>query len=151
MKNLILEIPEVVDMLKKLSLYDYIHALSCNIQTKNSSIPLHIDYGIFNYSFNLPISGYKNSYINSYKLIDPTQPPNQHKVLGHDGTINPYYYYPLENCELIQRTKTDTAGILEVKHIHNVDNESDETRVFLLFRLIPEFNLSSYINNKEKL
>lgn len=125
-KEKILAIEELTLALKNIGLLNYIDATGINFYYK--AIPIiHVDTGNFEYSLNIPISGYNNTYINYYEAsVEPE--------LKSKGTVS-WLEYTVSNCTLIEKFESNTPAIVNTQAPHAFENFNSEPRIMLLLRL----------------
>jgi len=96
-------------------------------------IPIHKDSGGFTYSFNIPLTESKKSFVNFYETaVEP-------KLIIADNEKNDkalhYYDYNINDCTVIDKLETSSPYVLDTQVPHDVYNGSDEFRIMLLLRI----------------
>ena len=135
----LLKIKPLKNLIDEHSLMDHIcDYIALNVTAPHNEIPIHIDTGKFVYSFNIPITSCKNTYVNLYD----SKIESKLKQLP-----NGVYYqgYDTDDCELVEQVEVTTPYFLNTNLPHNIVNNSDDTRIMLLIRLDNKFGLGSRI------
>ena len=128
------DISELRNQLEELGLYNFLHNAVINVSLYGSS-PIHIDTGDFTYSLNIPILGYRNSFLHFFESYET--PTIQRVRSIHDIT---YQVYNRNVCNLIQTFKTITRAIVNTLVSHCFNNCNIELRVVLLLRIHQDWN-----------
>jgi len=132
-KELFLSIPELSSALVSLGLLDYIDCIAVNTFWKTTS-PIHRDSGYSKYSLNIPLCGYKGTYL-EYFTTD-VEPIKKSTASFVNTELDPIYYdYPIESCILDTIVPTDCPVIINIKQPHRFINPHSEKRSILLIRL----------------
>lgn len=136
--KIFLGIPELYDFLLSKKLLSSVGAIAINITKGHNNGNFHVDSGPYKHSFNIPIIGCENTWINFFKV------DTDYKIVTveNKGKTHHFYRYTEEQCELIYEAETINPYLLGVKTPHRVINKSDQTRVMLLIRLFPGFDLN---------
>lgn len=123
-----LGIPELQEALTGLQLRHHVSGIAVYVLCPGTEPSIHKDSGYIQYSINIPLSGYDNTFVNFYQSQEPPQSrvsPNGHR----------YWHWPKETCELVDQLEMTTPHIINVKNIHAVVNPNTQTRITLLIRL----------------
>ncbi len=130
-KEIFLSIEPLKKLLSNLGWLNYINkaGFALNIVNPNSETAIHIDSGDFLYSFNLPITNCKNSFVNFYKLR------NNIDLTSRVTPFSSYHRAEKNDCQLIKCFKLSEPFVMNTKLIHGVTNQSNDQRVTLLIRL----------------
>jgi hypothetical protein len=132
-KELFLSIPELVSVLSRLRILNYVGAIAINTFWKTTS-PIHKDYGSARYSLNIPLCGYKGTYLEYFTTDqDPIKKPTTSLLENSSGVH--YFDYPIENCKLDEVVPTDCPLIVDTLTPHRFINPYSEMRRLLLIRL----------------
>ena len=131
-KELFLSIPELREELIRLELLDHVYGIAVYVVHSSTPLSIHKDNGDILYSLNLPLSGCENTFVNFYHPLVPAQ-----EKITPNG--NRYFYYPEDDCELVDQLEITTPHIINVKIPHAVINQCNEPRITMLIR----FNLSA--------
>ncbi len=126
------DIPEFKEQLQDKNLYDFLHYAVINVSLKGTS-PIHTDSDAFIYSLNIPIIGYKNTYLHFYESDE--KPIVQ--GTGSGGVT--YRLHNYSQCRLIQKIETTEPAIVNTQVAHCFQNCNIEPRVVLLLRLSPSW------------
>ena len=102
---------------------------------------VHIDYGDSVYSFNLPISGCDNTFVNFYSCSE--QPEKRFNSAGV-----PYYYLDPKACQKIDAIEMTQPYIINVKQPHNIVNANGQNRITLLIRLKGSWDYTAWISRQ---
>jgi hypothetical protein len=105
-----------------------------NIVGPKSETAIHIDSGNFPYSFNIPISHCRDSFLNFYKVKYDI---SEMKLNLRKTPWASYYRFEKEDCEVVKSYELSTPFIMNTKLPHGVTNISNDNRVTLLVRLNP--------------
>ena len=132
-QSFFLSIPSLRETLNNLGWLDKLSSVgfALNILGPGNWVPIHIDSGDFDYSFNIPITDCRNTLVNFYNAesIEPT------KFTNPKNTDATYYRFKKEDCRLIESLELTVPALVNVKIPHGVVNFSDKKRVTLLIRL----------------
>ena len=126
-----LEIPELIEELKRLCYYDYVFTIAIFVVIPDSPAPIHHDIG-YKYSLNLPIQGCENTEVGFYVSSRPAL--EKRTVNGGKR----FYQYEPEFCNKVDGFDMSTPAILNTSEPHNITNNNpigSLPRVTLLIRL----------------
>lgn len=123
--------------LEKLNLHDKIRSFALITTPAGFTIPVHRDPGQYTYSFNIPISGYTNTFVNFY-TINKNYQGTIENVVNQWGSG--YTKYDIEYCKLFQSFESNRPYIMNTKVPHSISNQGNELRICLLIRLNVGFN-----------
>ena len=122
------DIPEFKEQLIEKNLYDFLHYAVINVSLKGTS-PIHTDSEKFTYSLNIPIIGYKNTYLHFYES-------HQKPILQGTGSGNvTYALHNHSQCKPIGKFETTEPAIVNTRVAHCFQNCNVEPRVVLLLRI----------------
>lgn len=132
-KRLFLGIPSLYNFLNSNKMYWSVCNIAINITQGRDQGNIHVDSGPFKHSLNIPIIGYKNTWINFFKS------DSDYKIITieNKGKTHHFFKYSEDQCELIYEAETNQPYLLGTKTPHRVVNKSDQTRIMLLIRLFP--------------
>jgi hypothetical protein len=138
-KDKFLKIPALFSLLKETNCIDYINCIAFVILQPGISTNIHIDSGVAQYSLNIPIKNCENTYVTFFENLGETK-----KTYLKNGKF--YHQCEPENCIEIDKIEMSMTHIISVKQPHIVSNEHNKTsRIALLFRLDPEFDLTTQL------
>jgi hypothetical protein len=141
-KNVFLGIPELKRFLDRQGWTGYITGIMFNvIQAKTVSL-IHTDAPMFNKSFNIPLCGYEESYVDFFaKKAEPTLVNDGNNAISTEFR---YWTFEREDVELIERYKTSGPYMLRTEVPHQVINDGPSKRVNLLVRLSHKLDISKH-------
>lgn len=129
-----LEIPELVEELKKLGFDQHIFSTGIFVVAPGMPAPIHHDVG-YKYSFNLPIQGCENTEVN---FFNSTKPPEERRTVDSGKR---FYYYDPAYCTQTASCNMSSPYILNTSEPHNIVNlnpAGSKLRITLLLRLNEE-------------
>ncbi|WP_046006380.1 hypothetical protein [Pseudoalteromonas rubra] len=132
------ELPLLNAFLSESGLDDAVLGVALNITSPESSMPIHVDTGELNWSLNIPILNCENSQVNFYTTSQRPRSfslPNGVTYLGFEDEAA---------MNLADTALCKDAMVINVKHPHNVINNSEKYRVMLLIRLNEEFDIDYF-------
>ena len=133
-KNLVTEVVELTQLLTTLELLSDVLGVAVIVVDPKTRIPIHKDTGNYTYSLNVPLLGYKNTFLNFYKTDSNDTTVEVPKQLGHASGIV-FKKFDYEKCVLIESHETNSPYIMNTQIPHDVHNPNDYKRLFLLIRI----------------
>jgi hypothetical protein len=142
-----LNIPELKSCLDNLGLLSYVHIIATTVMPPGYGVPgatfpndptIHIDYGIYTHSLNIPIKNCDNTFVSYHTVNGP--PETMH--LETNGL--PFHYYKPENCVQIDQVEMTQAYIINTSVPHAIVNPTDKTRILIAIRLTSKFNFDEF-------
>jgi len=133
-KKLVAEVDSLTQYLSNVDLISDILGVAVIIVNPDTRIPIHKDTGDYTYSLNIPLSGYDKTFVNFYNT---DAHDNVIKVPKQEGQSSGHAYnkFELKDCDLSSSHESNTPYIMDTRVPHDVVNDTDTTRIFLLIRL----------------
>lgn len=131
-----LNIPSLRNVIDSIGIKKHINEINVTV-TVNKKVPIHIDYGEFDYGFNIPILNTDNTFLTFYKPKEGT-PPHGH--VTNRGQMR-YWSFNEDEVDIVERIETNIAGIANVRVPHSFENFNDKPRIMLYLRLDRNFSL----------
>ncbi|NQY65668.1 MAG: hypothetical protein HRT38_18605 [Alteromonadaceae bacterium] len=138
-------LPILEKVLKELNLVEHVHRVAMHVTMPGVTIPVHLDTGPFNWSLNIPVQSFDDSFVALYEtdeLPELLHLPNDVSYMGYrsEDKMRPHTKIP-----------SHQPLLLNVKKPHNVINSSDRVRVMMLIRLNRSFNIEAFIKENQSM
>lgn len=136
------DLPILKDTLHSLGITQHVYGVAMHVTMPEVTIPIHIDTGPFDWSLNIPVHCFDDSFV---ALYDTAEKPSL-KYLPNNVT-----YLGFESEEQMQphiKISSQQPMLLNVKKPHNVMNSGNRIRVMMLIRLKRTFDINQFIDNK---
>jgi len=131
--------PLIRSLFKDLGLLEHISVIATVIITpKQNILPIHIDAGPTEWSFNIPVRNCNGTSTTWYKTDkEPQHISRGDKDGGYGGFDDKY-------CIEIDKLEMTHAHLINVKVPHTVSNPTDKIRILNAVRLEPTFKMELY-------
>ena len=143
-QSMFFKIPELVDLLDLYNLKHDLTTFGFYAMPPASTGKIHIDWGISDYSMNIPLRFCDNTFTNFYSTIgEPELIPSS---TTNGVTSTPFY--SVDNVKLteIERFESNIPVVMHIKKAHNVVNPNLNFRVNLLIRHRNNDTMSNILN-----
>jgi hypothetical protein len=141
-KKLFLGIPELKSFLDNKGWTDSVTGIMLNVIPAGNTSTIHIDAPIFSRSFNIPLQGYEQSYVDFFEELK--QPEFIDKPKSDISGSYKFSTYQRQDVELVERYQTTGPYILRTDIPHQVINEGKSNRSILLVRLSTQLDMGEY-------
>lgn len=125
----------------RLKLLTHIHNIGISVTIESKS-PIHIDSNVYTYSLNIPLNGFKNTFLSYYQPKDEKSYKN---IIANGGFV--YSIYEEDNCNLIQKIETLYPALVNTSIPHSFENLNSIPRTLLMIRFKNEtFDVNNFID-----
>jgi hypothetical protein len=128
------------NMMERLGLLEHVMSIATVVVDPafNNRLPIHIDSGVPEWSFNIPLRNCNGTYTTWY------QPKTHAKSMSKEGPGHGYDEYDPADCEEIGRLEMTHPHIVNVKVPHTVINPTNKVRILCAIRLAPTFDMETF-------
>ena len=130
--NQLMALPEIIAAVEQFGGIDQVYRIAFNIVEPVSTTAIHCDYSEFNYSFNIPILNFVDTYL---KIYTPDPEMTLLSYTNVYGNCVKYWKVDKNRCELIDQVETIYPHVLDFRYPHAVVNEQPTIRINMLIRL----------------
>lgn len=130
----IIAMPEIIAAIEQFGGMSQVWRVAFNIVKPNTTTSTHCDYSDFNYSFNIPILNFIDTYIRIY-TPDPKMTARSYTNIFGKNVL--YWDVDESRCQLINEIETIYPHIVDIRFPHAVINEQPNVRINMLIRLKP--------------